>query len=288
MALTLSLLYRGPLSSCNYACRYCPFAKRKESREAHEADRKALERFVEWVGSRLHDRLSIMFTPWGEALIHRRYQDALVRLTNMPNVVKAAIQTNLSGRLDWTVHCDREKLALWTTYHPTQTGRDRFLEKCRELDRRGVRYSVGVVGLREYLDEIEALRSDLPDRIYLWVNAYKRSRDYYTPGEIDRLVAVDRLFRSNLASHPSRGRECRTGESVLSIDGDGNFRRCHFVSRVIGNLYEPGWEDALRPRRCPKPTCDCYLGYIHLPHLEMDEAYGAGLLERIPASFGLI
>ena len=27
-----NILYRGPLSSCNYACDYCPFAKRAESR----------------------------------------------------------------------------------------------------------------------------------------------------------------------------------------------------------------------------------------------------------------
>ena len=29
--MRLSILYRGPLSSCNYDCAYCPFAKRRET-----------------------------------------------------------------------------------------------------------------------------------------------------------------------------------------------------------------------------------------------------------------
>ena len=32
--MNLSILYRGPLSSCNYACGYCPFAKRRASGRA--------------------------------------------------------------------------------------------------------------------------------------------------------------------------------------------------------------------------------------------------------------
>jgi hypothetical protein len=47
MALNLSILYRGPLSSCNYACAYCPFAKRRESSAELTRDRAALARFLD-------------------------------------------------------------------------------------------------------------------------------------------------------------------------------------------------------------------------------------------------
>lgn len=97
--MKLSILYRGPLSSCNYGCRYCPFAKHKESRQEHEQDRQALARFVRWVEERSQAQLSVLFTPWGEALIRRRYQQALAQLTKLPHVRKAAIQTNLSAPL---------------------------------------------------------------------------------------------------------------------------------------------------------------------------------------------
>src|ERR1700722_4180125 len=102
------VLYRGPLSSCNYGCVYCPFAKNNETYAELADDRSALERFLGWVekqAARGHE-LSILFTPWGEALIRPWYQDALARLTHLSNVRKAAIQTNISCHLNWLSSCD--------------------------------------------------------------------------------------------------------------------------------------------------------------------------------------
>ena len=52
--MNLSILYRGPLSSCNYACDYCPFAKRSETPAELAHDRACLERFAGWVGGPEH------------------------------------------------------------------------------------------------------------------------------------------------------------------------------------------------------------------------------------------
>ncbi|HTE19534.1 MAG TPA: STM4011 family radical SAM protein, partial [Armatimonadota bacterium] len=222
--MKLSLLYRGPLSSCNYGCPYCPFAKRAETDAEHATDVEALERFLQWVGRQDEHHISVFFTPWGEALIRRRYQRAMVRLTRLPHVEKAAIQTNLSCRLDWVEQCEKEKLGLWATFHPGEVRRERFLAQCRELDRRGVHFSVGVVGLKEHAGEIAALRSELPAHVYLWINAYKRVPDYYTGAEIRRFEEIDPLFPINNRRHASRGESCRAGASVLSVDGDGTLR----------------------------------------------------------------
>ncbi|WP_148598600.1 STM4011 family radical SAM protein [Aquisphaera giovannonii] len=280
--MSLSILYRGPLSSCNYACGYCPFAKRRESYADLAADREALSRFVGWVEARSGDRLSVFFTPWGEALTRRWYREVLVRLTNLPNVERAAIQTNLSCRLDWAARCDPAKLAIWATYHPGEVAREAFLGRCRELASLGIRHGVGVVGLKEHMDEIEALRRELPEDVYLWVNAYKREPDYYDEAALRFLEAIDPLFPVNNRRHPSLGRSCRTGHSVIAVDGSGTIRRCHFVPEVIGNLYEPGFESALVERPCPAPTCSCHIGYVHLDHLGLAEVFGGGILERIP------
>ncbi|MGE3807331.1 MAG: radical SAM protein, partial [Gemmataceae bacterium] len=80
----LSILYRGPLSSCNYGCDYCPFAKRQETATELKIDRLALERFVDWVDGQGGKQIGILFTPWGEALTRRWYQRALARLTRQP------------------------------------------------------------------------------------------------------------------------------------------------------------------------------------------------------------
>lgn len=280
--MKLSILYRGPLSSCNYACVYCPFAKHAETRAEHDADARALARFLDWVERRPDDQISVFFTPWGEALIRKRYQQALVQLSNLPHVEKVAIQTNLSSRFDWIDACDKRSLGLWATFHPTQTPLARFLARCQDLDRRGVRLSVGVVGLKEHAAAIEALRAALPPHIYLWINAYKRVPDYYTPAEIEQFTAVDPLFPVNNQRHPSLGRACRSGTSVISVDGEGTIRRCHFVRTPIGNIYEPDFEQCLAAQPCPNETCGCHIGYVHMHDLPLYEVFGDGVLERIP------
>ncbi len=281
--MRLTILYRGQLSSCNYDCAYCPFAKRHESAAELSADHLALERFVRWVESRTSDSISILFTPWGEALIHRAYQEALIRLSNAKNVLKVAIQTNLSGRLDWLDSCNKQSVALWTTYHPAQISREKFISKCLELNQRGARYSVGMVGLREYADEVAALRQALSPDVYLWVNAYKDNPDYYSREDIERFAMIDPLFQINLANHPSLGRDCRAGHSVISVDGEGTMRRCHFIKQPIGNIYDDDFETALVKLPCLKPVCGCHIGYVHLYELGLYKTFEGGVLERIPA-----
>lgn len=280
--MNLSILYRGPLSSCNYGCTYCPFAKTKNTRAELAEDARQLDRFVQWVAARRDHTFGILFTPWGEALIRKPYQQAIRALSHLPNVRRVAIQTNLSGPTGWLRACNPEKVALWTTYHPTEVTRDRFVAQCRALDQLGIRYSVGVVGLREAFSEIEALRRELAPEVYLWVNAYKDQPEYYHAGEVEALTRIDPLFGFNAVDHASRGRACRTGETVFSVDGTGTMYRCHFIKTPIGNLYEEGFERALRPRPCTNGSCGCHIGYVHLEELHLDGVYAEGILERIP------
>lgn len=278
----LTILYRGPLLSCNYGCDYCPFAKRSQSATELTSDRHALERFVAWIEQHPQDQFSILFTPWGEALIHPWYQQALAKLTHLSQVNKAAIQTNLSCNLEWVEQCDKQKLALWSTFHPEWISRDRFLKKCIELDRRGVRFSAGVVGFAKFKAEIAALRRELPPHIYLWINAVKRELSQLSADDRKFFEAIDPLYPLNTHYYPSWGKSCRAGASVISVDGEGTMRRCHFIKEPIGNIYDPNFETALRDRPCTNHTCRCHIGYVHLDELALDRVFGSGILERIP------
>ncbi len=282
MAIDLSILYRGPLSSCNYDCTYCPFAKQRDPQQLLNRDRAQLARFVSWVKQYTAGQLGVFFTPWGEALVRKWYRDALVSLSNLQHVKRVAVQTNLSCSLRWLEECDKTKVGLWCTFHPTQISLDRFLKKCYLLDAMGVRYSVGVVGLKEHFSDIEALREKLHRHTYLWVNAYKRDPGYYAASDIDRLAVVDPLFEINNRRHASLGRVCNAGHTSISVDGDGNAKRCHFVAEPIGNIYDPEFGNSLRPRRCPQATCGCHIGYVNLPELQLESLFGDGMLDRIP------
>ncbi len=274
-----AFLYRGPLSSCNYGCEYCPFAKTANSRAELQDDASKLQRFVDWILSS-DQNSSIFFTPWGEALIRPAYQRALQQLTRSSRVEVAAIQTNLSCELGWVEECQPERLGIWATYHDEWCQRSHFLDKVAQLHDRGVRISVGVVGFRRFADEIAALRADLPPNVYLWINAAKSS-ETYDEELIRHFEAIDPQFRTNTQHHPSVGRACRTGQHVVSVDGDGNVRRCHFVDKILGNLYSD-LTPLLAERACPNQTCGCHIGYVHMPHLGLKEIYGDGILERVP------
>ncbi|MEU3492368.1 STM4011 family radical SAM protein [Kitasatospora cineracea] len=280
MSEHLTLLYRGPLSSCDYDCPYCPFAKRHDSPELLRADRAALERFTAWAAAYRHGRLSVLFTPWGEGLVRSWYRRAMVELSRLPHLERVAIQTNASCRTAWLAEADRSKLALWVTYHPGQVGEQRFLAKCAELTALGVRFSVGVVGQPEHLAAARRLRAALPAGVYLWVNAADGLT--YTDAEAARWTELDPLFGYSRHPHRSAGLPCRTGESVVSVDGEGTVRRCHFVRPPLGNLYDDSYRAQLRPRECPLGSCDCHIGYVHLEPLPLYDVFAGGVLERIP------
>ncbi|WP_081922405.1 STM4011 family radical SAM protein [Janthinobacterium sp. RA13] len=279
---TLSLLYRGTLASCNYACGYCPFAKKRDSRATLARDAREVARFTSWVAAQKRD-ISVLFTPWGEALVRRHYRTAMQTLAALPHVRQVALQTNLSGPLNWLHDMPGlEKIGLWCTYHPDQTTLARFLARCARLDAMGVRYSVGVVAINEHLDAIRALRAALPAHVYLWLNAYdRRGPGYYGGEDLAWLDAIDPWFAQNRRPSPSRNKPCLAGEASLSVDGDGELARCHFVPERLGNLYEDDLADMLQERSCPRFKCDCYIGYAQRKDLPFQAVFGEGVLARI-------
>jgi len=279
------ILYRGSLSSCNYSCDYCPFAKTTNTQEELARDEQQLNDFVDWVAANPQKNFGIMITPWGEAIIHGYYRRAMNRLSHLPNVDRVAMQTNLSCKLSDFEAANKQSLALWATYHPSQVSLSRFLERCNDLDQMGIRFSVGTVGLRESFDQIKALRAELRADIYLWVNAFKRDPNYYEDKEIEWLREIDPYFDLNRNYYPSVGKRCRAGETAFTVDGDGNIRRCHFIDNVLGNIYRDDIFTRLQPRDCTQTTCGCHIGYVNRQELELDLLFGDNILERIPTSW---
>lgn len=280
----LRILYRGRLASCNYDCDYCPFAKRRDTRATLQKDAADLGRFVAWAGAST-EQLAILLTPWGEGLVRKHYIEALIQLSHLANVQRVVIQTNLSSNLRWVTRANRDALALWCTYHPSQVSRVAFLDRVRLLREAGVRFSVGIVGAREHFDEIAALRTALEPGEYLWINALSpRPTDYYSATEIDWLTSIDPHFPFNLAPPSSLGAACRAGNLSISVDGDGNVRPCHFVQTALGNLYDGSFQQQRKATNCPNARCSCFIGYIHRTDLPVAAQFAQGVVERIWAA----
>jgi hypothetical protein len=284
----LTILYRGPLRSCNYGCEYCPFAKHPANSKELAEDKNALARFINWIGTQATYEFSILFTPWGEALIYDYYQAGLTQLSQLPNVQKVAIQTNLSGELDWLNLANRKTLAFWATFHPEWADQKQFFSQCELLSSQGFKFSVGVVGFPKFKTQIAALRKELPEHIYLWINAVKRELPNLSPADRKFFEQIDPLYPLNTHYYPSWGQSCRAGSSVISVDGKGTIRRCHFIPEPISNIYDRNFASALFERLCSNQTCHCHIGYVHLQDLNLDRVFGAGILERIPINYSQV
>ncbi len=281
----LTILYRGSLVSCNYGCEYCPFAKRHQSAAELAIDKQDLDRFATWIADHPEHDFSILFTPWGEALIHSAYQQTLSKLSHLPNVRKVAIQTNLSCDLNWIDQTNSETFALWTTFHPEWSNLDRFLEKCDRLMSQNIWFSVGVVGFPKFRSAIATLRERLPEKVYLWINAVKAELPNLAADDRAFFQSIDPLYELNTKHYPSLEKSCRAGRSMISVDGKGTIRRCHFIKEAIGNIYDRDFENVLFERLCSNETCHCHIGYVHLDDLELDKVFGSRLLERIPITY---
>lgn len=277
--MELTIQWRGLLSGCNYDCSYCPFSKTVDTRHNLQDDCTALQRFCEWTEGRA-GRVSILFTPWGEAVVRGYYRKAIERLSRLDHVGTVAIQTNLSVHPRWLSHCDLESVGIWATYHPDQVLLADFVERVHVMEDMGVRYSVGVVAVRNHFQAIAKLKETLPENAYLWINAEESIQGKYAPSEVDFLAGIDPLFEVNNRIYSTVGRRCLAGESVISVAADGTARRCHFVDDPIGNIYDPSFENALRERTCPMARCNCHIGYSQLPALNLRHLFGSGFLER--------
>jgi MoaA/NifB/PqqE/SkfB family radical SAM enzyme len=279
--MTYSVMYRGFLTSCNYSCSYCPFAKRFESRAQLERDERSLQRFVEWLTAQTEARWRILFTPWGEALARPWYRNAMINLSQLPHVVSVTAQTNLSCTVDWVRRCDCTRAGFWATFHPTEVDLAPFVAKVARLRDLGASLSVGMVAVPAFIDQIETLRMSLPTDVYMWLNAQQPRPRAYTRDEISRLTAVDPHFDRSLRRERSYGKLCRSGETTFTVDGKGDMRRCHFVDDVIGNIFTSNWRTSLLPRECPNQFCNCYLGKAQLQADEFTPFFGEQALERI-------
>ncbi len=263
----LGLYYRGSLSSCNFACNYCPFAKSEATIAALKEDESALHRFLEWTKVQTLS-LEILFTPYGEALIWPAYRHALANLSTQPNVRRVGVQTNLSGPLDFLEVGNPNHMHLWVSFHPTEVSIDRFLQNLRTCAAAGAGLSVGMVALPEHEHLAVTLRDSIPPTASFWLNAPKPPKSL-GPRLREHFVQLDPYFVHELRGARSRGRACETGKNTLLISGDGTARRCHFVEKPLGNIYTENIDRLLYETPCPRARCDCWIGYAHLDHLNL-------------------
>nr|MBP3598729.1 STM4011 family radical SAM protein [Eubacterium sp.] len=268
------IFYRGSLSFCNYSCSYCPFSKGKGSERQLQQDREELTRFVDQLKVS-EFRGAVQIVPYGEALIHDYYWEALACMSRIPGVEAVGAQTNLSFPVERMLSIYREaggkveKLRLWGTFHPEMVSIEQFLMTCAALGQEGVSFCVGSVGVPGNISLLQELRSKLDSSVYLWINKMDGLGRNYTEKEVEELCEIDEYFELELQHHKADAKKCNT---AIFVDSRGECHPCNMCRNSVGNIYDTSLKRLFREcgkrKACKKKECECYLAYGNRRDLE--------------------
>lgn len=292
------IFYRGLIKSCNYSCGYCPFSKHISKREL-EMDKKELERFVACMEQNPLNVGAVQIVPYGEALIHEYYWEAMAALSRIPELEQIGCQTNLSfpvkrmlAVFEKAGGC-REKLRLWCTFHPTMVSVEDFLEQCSLLEEEKVAYCVGSVGVPEQEKVLAQLRAELSPSVYMWVNPMDGLGRAYTQEEIADFEKIDAFFPYLLKHKKAQPQQCKgcLGEALF-VHSNGDVTPCNISRKKLGNIYQElsFWNHQQTIKNCGQKECSCFLAYsnrLDCPELICYGKYPAFRMAKPPKAMFL-
>lgn len=278
------IFYRGILDFCNYSCAYCPFSKKKESERNLERDHMQLFRFIREIERQEFDG-AVQIVPYGEALVHEYYWQGMAELSLCAGIQEVGAQSNFSFSVDKMLSIFRqyggrkEKIRLWGTFHPDMTSVEEFLSQCELLQREGIQFCVGGVGVPENIGVLTELRRGLGENIYMWINKMDGCGCRYKEDEVQAFRKIDRFFDLELRDFHTDVRACR---EALLVQGDGTIRSCVLCHQKIGDLYRGGLGQIQR-KLCTSGRCRCYLAYGSRNDIEELACFQPFPAFRIPA-----
>jgi hydroxymethylpyrimidine pyrophosphatase-like HAD family hydrolase len=226
-----------------------------------------------------------MLLPYGEGLPHPYYQEAMIRLSLLPQVESISCQTNLSFQPQSFIrriqeqHADVSTIKLWASFHPEMTKVDTFTEKVHQLYDAGIALCAGVVGSRENKEVISILRQRLDKRIYLFVNALQGKGGLLRTDDITFFTSIDPLFLYDYKNAKADIRCCSGGRETVFVNHEGAVYPCPRNPVKTGDITDR--ESFIKPV-CLKERCDCYIAYSNLPDTRFSRMMGEGVLFRIP------
>lgn len=281
-----NIYFRGLLSSCNYSCSYCCFAKKEPCKTELSKDKECLNKFCEFIDTtEFKNAVSIFFTPYGEGLIHDHYVEAIGKLAINPKCRYISFQTNLSfNEYEFleklrALKVDLSKVKLWASCHPEMVSIDEFVDKVKLL-KTSIDLCVGIVAIPGDLENVFELRKQLPHDVYMWINAKEREKTRYTESQIKSLIEVDPLFYNELQRNRVRNNCCSAGTDSVFIRANGDVFACHINKNRMFNIYTN--QSVIEPLSCDKRFCDCYLSYSHRYDLKLERYFGKYTPIRVP------
>ncbi len=286
-----TIYYRGHIDFCNYACSYCPFAKKIKSKAQIELEKKSLDGLYRYLQTQT-ELVQLMFVPYGEILYHKFFQRELARLSKLKTVYKIGVQSNLSLDADKFLKILKEeeavfqKIMLWATYHLEFESQENFAKKVNKLGEK-LCISAGIVADTENFESIYRLRNELDSSIYLWVNAMDKKKKRFTREMIKQIQVIDPMFCYEFEFE--RKEEFKDNRCISTNNRYLDMRVFRFGNE-FGKLIETETSKQCffkRKQRIDRncsdhKKCDCYLGYCNFENTCVSRFFGENIAFRIP------
>lgn len=303
----LDVWYICDLSLCNFDCAYCASGSpetgggrsRTEMWKTPDGPDR-LHRILGWI-AKLPYAVGLRLQTIGEPFVSDEFLAAASHMTQEPNIRFVELVTNgslLTGRLGKMRdehNADVAKLALWITFHHTQTTIARLLENALAAKQQGAFVVVNALLFPDQLELVRELHAQceahgLPTNVDLGQDF----NDAYGGHELIPLAADVGRYRSQslitnarmaslsvVAAASPKGLNCSAGHDYIFIDPAGAVFPCFAYRRYVcdsqlGSSLDPDFIPRLRAERyrpcAVDKGCTCKEDFLHLQAAQQSRA----------------
>ncbi|MBI3547465.1 MAG: radical SAM protein [Elusimicrobia bacterium] len=269
------------MGKCNYRCPYCVYG-------LSDFDRRKVDRYFtaeQWLSrwERMHEKYgegNIILTG-GEPTLYPEFSEMIETISKLHWL---AFDTNLSwepARLkEFLSRVSPRRVRIETSFHPTETAPEPFIEKARMIKDAGFGYINRLVGHPNILADVPKYRGMFAGAgLTFVVNPFQGQfdgREYpQAYGGAERALiegatvgvegenanAPHKEFVQQILNRESpKGRLCRSGYQHVRIEDDGMVYRCGEYStqrwEPIGHFFDDGLELWHEPKLCRSERCE--------------------------------
>ena len=242
--------YNGNPAECNYRCPYCSYDQGKAQKGHHFQG--TTERWRDAFKDAFGNQHLVFYFGHGEPMLGKRWFDVVKMIGAVPNWEMRLI-SNISPSLTRLLNsrvAKEGRLNINASFHPTETNRERFLQKLLRCRAHGIEVPVVYTLWPPFFERFETdfqffneHRFLVHVRRFRGLYAGKRYPEAYTEEE-KRFIAKyadDATIKYMLSNEPTEGKLTWAGVDFMIIDNQGNVGYCDDYRTgeySFGNIFE--------------------------------------------------
>ena len=278
--------YNGNPCACNYACPYCPYDPQTQAGHNFKG---TIEGWHQSFKKSFGNQRLVFYFGHGEPMVGKRWFDVVEMIGSEPDW-KMRLISNISPSLTRLLssRVAREgRLNINASFHPTETTREKFLQKLIECREHGIEVPVVYTMWPPFFERFEEDFAYFDQHNFLVHVRRFRGRyqgkwypEAYSEDERRFIAryADDATIKYMLSDEPTEGKLTWSGVDFAIVDNEGNVGYCNDFRTDeyrFGNVHDGSMR--LRPEPMPFPgrmvsdgTVDGVANLVELGYTQLD------------------